>query len=216
MSDSFYRMMYTICDPVFWLCSQPTVLHAGRAKRPGAYLLAAPHLSPFDVPLLMRHTPRPLDFVSIIELFRFRFIAWLYGGMNAFPLDRSQPDAAAVRIILDRLQRGRVVAMFPEGGIRKWENSVLQGGRMRAGTGRIAQLAQVPVIPAVILGASQFARFTAWLPLRRVRYGVIYGEPIFLDPALEKTTAMRVAEEQLRAAFCGLHEELTTAMRPHT
>jgi 1-acyl-sn-glycerol-3-phosphate acyltransferase len=205
--------MHWLGSCVFRACSKPVVLHASRANRPGAYLLVAPHLSPFDVPLLYRHTPRKLDFVSITELFAYRFIRWLYGSMNAFPLDRSRADSAAVRTILDRLARGRVVAMFPEGGLRTLERSVLRGGRMRSGTGRIAQLAGVPVIPAVVLGATKFAHFVAWLPLRRVRYGVIYGEPIEIDPRADTLEAPAALEDRLRTAFASLFSELESAMQ---
>jgi 1-acyl-sn-glycerol-3-phosphate acyltransferase len=160
----------------------------------------------------MRHTQRPLDFVSIIEVFRNRFIAWFYGNMNAFPHDRSKPDSPTVRTILERLRAGRVVAMFPEGGIRSLERSVLNGGKMRPGVGRLSQLSGAPVVPAVVLGSTQFGRFTAWLPLRRVRYGVIYGQPITVDPSLDKETASLQMEARLRASFALLYDELKVAM----
>ena len=48
--------------------SRPLVLHPERARRDGAFILAANHTSPYDVPLLMRHTPRRLDFVNIRRL----------------------------------------------------------------------------------------------------------------------------------------------------
>src|SRR5260221_7805481 len=106
---------------IFWTTSRPIVLHAERSRRKGGYILASNHPSPYDVPLLIRHSRRKLDFVSTVEVFQNRFAAWFYGSMNTFALDRSKPDGATVRVILDRLGRGRVVAMFPEGGFRKLE-----------------------------------------------------------------------------------------------
>jgi 1-acyl-sn-glycerol-3-phosphate acyltransferase len=215
LSDLYYDIVYGIGTSIFWTCSRPLVLHRERGDRQGAFILAATHLTPFDVPMLIRHTPRRLDFVSIVEVFRNPFVAWFYGNMNAFPLDRSKPDGPTVRIILDRLQRGRAVAMFPEGGIRAMENSVLSGGRMRPGVGRLAQLANVPVVPAVVLGAASFSRVSAWMPHRGTRYGVIYGEPISLQPELDKVEATKVMEERLREAFLSLYRELKTAMEPN-
>src|SRR5437870_5041887 len=118
MSDWFYRIVVLIGRFPFWVSSRPIVLHAERARREGAFILAANHTSPYDIPALMRHAPRRLDFVSITEVFRNPFIAWFYSHMNAFPHERSRGDPKTVRIILDRLSRGRVVAMFPEGRIR--------------------------------------------------------------------------------------------------
>jgi 1-acyl-sn-glycerol-3-phosphate acyltransferase len=217
LSDAYYQVVHAIGSAIFWGTSRPVVLHRQRARRPGAFILAATHLSPFDVPLLMRHTPRKLDFVSIVEVFRNPFVARFYGSMNAFPLDRSKPDSPTVRIILDRLKAGRAVGIFPEGGIRRLKDSVLSGGRMRPSTARLAQMAGVPVVPAVVVNAQAYTRVSAWLPLKRIRYGVIYGEPIELRADLDKPEAIQAMEADLRAAFVRLHRELLGAMpdMPH-
>jgi 1-acyl-sn-glycerol-3-phosphate acyltransferase len=178
MSDLFYRMIRLLGTQCFFVSATDTVLGVEHVPRTGPFILAATHHSHFDVPLLIRHTPRLLDFVSITEVFQNPFVAWFYGSMNAFPLDRSRPDPKTVRIILNRLEQGRAVAMFPEGRIRAGEESVLHTKRIRRGLGRIAQLANVPVVPAVILNSDAYLRVSSWLPLRRVRYGVIYGEPM--------------------------------------
>jgi len=212
MSDAFYNFLWCGGCPAFWVSSSPVVLHADRARRAGGYLLASNHASPYDIPLLLRHTSRKLDFVSIIEVFRNPFVAWLYGSMNAFPLDRHKPDSPTVRVILDRLERGRVVAMFPEGGFRKLEDSVVKGGKMRPGIGRLAQIANVPIIPVVVVGSGQYSRFASWLPLKRTKYGVIYGEPLMVRPDLEKTAAAAEVEQRLREAFVHLYSEVTAAM----
>lgn len=212
MSDVYYNVVHAVGSAIFWGTSRPTILHRDRVNRPGAFILASTHLSPFDVPLLVRHAPRKLDFVSIVEVFRNPFVAWFYGSMNAFPLDRSKPDSPTVRIILDRLARGRVVAMFPEGNIRRLEDSVLNGGRMRPGAARLAQMANVPVLPAVVLNSEVYKKISAWLPFRHIRYGVIYGEPILIQTDLEKTEAAKILEAELKAAFIQLHRELIEAM----
>lgn len=212
MGDLYYNVVHAIGSAIFRVTSRPTILHRERLDRSRACLLVSTHLSPFDVPLLMRHAPRKLDFVSIVEVFRNPFVAWAYGSMNAFPLDRSKPDSPTVRIILDRLERGRVVAMFPEGNIRRPEDSVLNGGRMRPGAARIAQIANVPVLPAVVINADAYKRIGAWLPLGRIRYGVIFGEPIVIRGDLEKAEAVRVFEGELKAAFIKLHRELMEGM----
>src|SRR5437016_7834846 len=106
MSDSFYRLVYCIGWPAFAVSSSPMVLHRRRVPREGAFILAANHLSPFDIPCLMKCTPRMLDFLSIVELFRKPFVRWFFRSMNAFTLDRRRRDMASVRRILDRLERG--------------------------------------------------------------------------------------------------------------
>src|SRR5438093_385765 len=140
MGDWFYRFVVLVGRQPFRVSSRPVVLRAERVPRDGPFLLAASHTSAFDVPLLMRHTPRRVDFVSITELFRKPLVGWFFRNMNAFPLERSRSDPRTVRVILDRLARGRVVGIFPESRIREESESVLRGGPFRKGVGRIAKL----------------------------------------------------------------------------
>ncbi len=212
MSDVFYKLVRVLGRHAFWLTANSVILHVERTRRAGPFILASNHLSPFDVPLLIRHTRCLLEFVSIVEVFRKPFLGWFYGSMNAFPHDRSKPDSPTVRIILDRLARGRVVAMFPEGGVRELDRSVVTGGRMRPGIGRLAMLANVPILPAVVVQSGLYSRWINWIPLRRVRYGVIYGLPLEPRSDLDKSAAATDLEERLRAAFIELYREITEAM----
>jgi len=205
--DWFYRSVVLLGRFPFWVSSRPLVLHAHRVPRDGAFILASNHTSPYDVPLLMRHTPRRLDFVSITEVFQNGLVAWFFSHMNAFPLDRSRRDPATVRIIFDRLERGRAVAMFPEGQIRAEAESVVHGARFRPGVARIARFAGVPIVPAVVVGSNRYSRFASWLPLRHTRYGVIFGEPIVVRVDDDNT-----AERALADAYCSLYRELADAM----
>lgn len=206
MSDAFYRVVRSIGATAFWVSSTPTVIGTEHVPTTGPCLIAATHQSPYDIPLLIRHTPRLLDFVSIVEVFRNPLVAWFYGSLNAFPLDRSRPDAKTVRIIVDRLRRSRAVTIFPEGGFRTGSDSVVHTRRIRPGSGRIARMAAAPIIPCAIINSHLYSRPISWLPLRRTRYGIIYGPPI--APTLDAD----VIEARLVDAFVALHAELNKAM----
>jgi 1-acyl-sn-glycerol-3-phosphate acyltransferase len=98
MSDLYYDVVHAVGSAIFWASSKALVLHRDRVKRMRPpYILAANHHSPFDVPLLIRHTPHRLDFLSTVEAFGHPFSNWFYGSMNAFPIDRSKLDHASVR-----------------------------------------------------------------------------------------------------------------------
>jgi 1-acyl-sn-glycerol-3-phosphate acyltransferase len=213
VSDVFYDVIRFVGRHVFWVSSRPLVLHAERLRRPGPFIVAANHQSPFDVALLIRHASRHLDFVSITEVFANPFVAWFYGSMNAFPLDRAKRDSLAVRTIIERLKKGRAIAMFPEGRLTRLEDSVVSGGRMRPGIGRIAQITGAPVIPVAIVDSHVYGRASAWLPIRRMRYGMLVGEPLVARTDLEKTESARVLEDGLKAALMRLYAELSAAMK---
>ena len=205
MSETFYDTIVFFFRFPFWVSSRPVHLHVDRIPHDGPFLLACSHLSPFDVPALMRSSTRRIDFVSTTEIFQNKFIAWFYGNMGTFPIDRSRSDPKTVRIIIDRLERGRVVAIFPEGRIRPESESVVCGGRMRPTIARLAKFANVPIVPAVVWGSNAYLRPLNWAPLRRVRYGVNYGERIVVNDEAE-------GERQLAESFQRLYAELRGAM----
>src|SRR5205085_1143820 len=78
VSEAIYNLVVTLGRLPFWVSSKPLILDVHHARRDGAYLLASSHLSPYDVPVLYRHTPRHIDFVSIIEIMRKPGIGWLF------------------------------------------------------------------------------------------------------------------------------------------
>lgn len=190
MSDAFYRVVRFFGSHPFWMSSRCVVTGLEHIPRPGPAIIACTHSSPFDVPLLIRHSPRLLDFVSIVEVFENPFVAWFYGSMNAFPLDRHKPDAPTVRTIFNRLEKGRAVALFPEGAIRRGERSVIRTRTIKPGVGRIANRSGAPVIPAVVVNSFAYTSAKAWLPSRATRYAIAFGPPISptQDPAeIERT-----------------------------
>ncbi len=203
--DWFYRIAVLLGRFPMWATSRQWVVDVHHANRQGAFIIAANHFSHYDFLPLMRTVPRRLDIVSTLGAFSIPFVGWLFAHMNALPLNRHQRDPKTVRDILDRLAAGRVIVMFPEGNLRDETNSVVAGGPFRPGVTRIARLAQVPIVPAVVYGTQAYRKWINWLPLRRVRYGVIYGKPI--DAADEKA-----AETQLREAFKTLYLRLRDAM----
>ena len=210
VSDWYYRLVRFVGRSAFFVSSRPVVLHAERADREGAYIIASNHFSAYDVAVLIRHTPRLLDFVSIAEMFRAPLARWFLTNMNAMPLNRGRVDTVTTREILERLARGRVVAMFPEGRVQDEAGSVLNGGKIRTGVFGIARKANVPIIPCVVLGTRAYRRFAQWMPVRATVYAMNYGEPMFPS---ERWDDLEVAESELRAAYQQLHQELLEAIK---
>lgn len=206
--EKFERFMRVLCRPIYAVSHRVTVLGVEHAHREGGYLIAANHTSPFDVPGLMWTTPRLIDFVSVVEVMGVPGVGAFYRMFNTITLDRGKVDPAAVRTVVSRLKSGLVVCMFPEGKITPEAESVLHGGPFRSGLGRIARLADVPVLPTVILDSGNSAGVVAWLPLRRTRFHVAYGEPLFIRKDLEPREAQKELEERWRVAVVGLADRL--------
>jgi 1-acyl-sn-glycerol-3-phosphate acyltransferase len=208
VSETFYKAVRLFGGVVFRVASRPLILHRERAALTGAYLLAANHESPFDAALLIAATPRVIYWLSIVEIFRHPFTRWFLSLMLASPLDRSRVDTVTVRTIARHLRAGRVVGLFPEGGLRSDAASVLRGGAMKDGVARLAELARVPVLPCVIVGGRKFLRWTSWLPLFRTRWAVAFGEPIELRRDGDREAARQALVTKLEQALRSLHEEV--------
>ena len=206
MSDLFYKAVRFFGSYPFLLSSRPLVINLEQTRRAGAFLLAPTHASLFDTLVLVRHSYRKIDFLSIVEVFRKPFLGWFCGLMNAFPLNRSRPDPATVRIIMDRLAGGRCVGIFPEGRLQRGAKSVVYTRQLNRGLGRIAKMASVPIVPCVVIGAEDYQHVHAWFPIRRTRYGIIFGEAIEPDEE-DRKTDQRVAD-----AMAELHRQLSTRL----
>ena len=143
---------------------------------PGPWILACNHLSHFDPPLIAGAFPRPLDFLAMRELFRPAWFGSLLRAANVIPVGRRQADTAALKVALHRLKKGRIVCVFPEGGLRAGATSVLGGAELAGGVALLAAHSQVAVRPAVIVGSDQLYVRQNWI--RRPRVVVAVGEPI--------------------------------------
>lgn len=131
--------------------------------------------------------------------------------MGALPLDRAKRETATMLRVARRLRAGGVVGLFPEGGVRADAASVLHDGAIRDGIARLAEIADVPVIPAVVLGGAKFSRWPSWLPLRRTRWAVGFGEPLFFRRDMDRETARSTLVLELQTAL----RELAAEMRAH-
>ena len=211
MNYRMYNFMYALCYLPYKICENSTALGEEHLKQiEGPMLVASNHTSPYDIPILFRHVPRYVDFVSTHEIINSK-AGWLYKRMNAFPLDQHKPDPKATREIIARLKAGRTVAMFPEGALSFGDKSVLHGGPLVPGFGRIARLTKVPLVPCAIEDSLVFQRFTSWLP-RQARYGIAFGEPMEPPTKAGGAEAIDRYEAELGERIRALHKDLLEAM----
>jgi len=125
---------------------------------------------------------------------------------DCFPVERGRADLGAIREALARLHAGRVVGIFPDGGIRDGARSILGGAPLLPGTGALAQMAGVPVVPVVILGTDRLYRAAHWLPLRRVPVWIGIGTPLTPPPdGAGRREARARMERDLARAFAALY-----------
>jgi 1-acyl-sn-glycerol-3-phosphate acyltransferase len=142
------------------------------------FILASNHVSHFDPPIITSYFPRRIDWIAMSDLFRGRILDGLFSDLNVISIERNGPDRAALRIAAKRLKEGRVVGIFPEGGIRDGAASIVNGAEMKQGVGLLSALADAPVVPCVILGSDRLYNVRNWLPWRRPGVWIGCGTPI--------------------------------------
>ena len=155
------------------------------------------------------------------EFFQPPVVGFLLHAVDAFPANRDRADRKTIRTAIERLKEGRIVGLFPEGGIRDGAQSLLEGAPLRPGASTLAHIACVPILPCVILGSDRFYSAKRWLPLRRTPAWIAFGDPISHFPELTKSEARARIETELASSFRNLYVELqqtfhlTTDDLPH-
>jgi 1-acyl-sn-glycerol-3-phosphate acyltransferase len=215
MTDAFYRRCQTVSRLLFTGGARVQVEGLENFPTTGPGHFVANHISHFDPNLFGMYSPRPIDYMATKELFEIPFAGWMMRGCNAFKVDRSkEADRQAIRTTLQRLEQGRIVGLFPEGGIRYGANSIVGGQPLPSGTASLVALAQVPVLPGLIVGSDQLYQWQQWI--RRPRLFITFGPLLRFGPEVPRPEIARHLAETLRQLYHHLirHHALTDAELP--
>jgi len=184
------------------------VVRRENANRDGGFLLATNHISHFDPFIISSVVRRKIDWMAMAEFFPLPLLGFLLRAVDAFPADRNRADRRTIRTAIKRLKNGRIVGLFPEGGIRDGAGSLLEGAALRPGASTLGHIAGVPILPCVIIGSDRLYSKRRWLPLRRTPIWIAFGNPIPHFPDLGKSAARACIERELATAFTLLYAEL--------
>jgi 1-acyl-sn-glycerol-3-phosphate acyltransferase len=170
------------------------VAGAEHCPRNGGAVVVSNHQSFLDPPLLGVALPRMLVYTPRASLSHHWFYRWLTRGLDLEPVARDGRDIGAARRMIERVERGEVLVLFPE----QTRTATGALGRITPGFHTIAAKAGAPVLPVVIDGA-----FEAWprsarfpRPFRRIRVRI--GPPLRVD-ALSREESVARVERALHA-----------------
>src|SRR5437773_1138939 len=193
---------------LFGYSSRIYVVGCQHINRAGGFLLAANHISHFDPPIISSVVRRKIDWMAMAEFFPVLGLGHFLRAVDAFPAARDRADRKTIRSAIKRLKDGRIVGVFPEGGIRDGACSLLEGAPLRAGASTLAHMAGVPIVPCVILGSDRLYGKRNWMPLWRTPVWIAFGQAISHFPELEKSVARARIEQELIDGFQRLYAEL--------
>jgi len=117
----------------------------------GPAIVVANHISGLDPLLLIAASKRPLRFLIAREEYERFGLRWLFNAAGCIPVDRASNPEKALRQALLAIDRGEVVAIFPQGKIQ-WPITDETPFRIKGGAVRLAQRKRIPLIPVVVDG----------------------------------------------------------------
>ena len=156
----------------------------------GPAVVASNHESFLDGIVLGAAISRELRFVAKAELWRSRLLAWVLDGLGAIPIDRGRGDYLAAARVLQALDAGQAVVIFPQGAVRS-------DRAWKQGAAHAALMTGAPLVPVRLIGTAR-ALSRGRIGFPRVR--VIVGEPIEVARAPEEPAAATELTERLRIA----------------
>lgn len=207
-----WRVTIGLLFLLFRLCARVRVTFFAPLPS-GAFILATNHISHFDPPVITPLFPRKIDWIAMRELFGTPWSRWYFTSLNVIEVDRSGADRKALRTAVRRLEEGRVVGIFPEGGIRAGARSIVHGATMKSGMALLGVLSGAPVVPGVILGSERLYNRRNWLPWCRARIWVGYGAPISPPANLSGAEKRAFVEREFAASIIALKDRMVRDFR---
>ena len=162
-----YKLAKTIVGPIYKILFRFRVTGVENIPPTGGVILCANHRSYHDTVVLGVVSPRHLHFLAKYELWRFKFLAWLFTKLDGIPINRENPGVDSLKRIVGVLKDGRAMAIFIQGGRRQ----DVDNSDAKAGAALFAIKGKVPVVPVNI--SSNFR------PFSKVRVNI--GAPITFE-----------------------------------
>lgn len=200
------RMMVAIARFLFGFVMRMEVTGREHLPREGAVILAANHVTNFDVFPMQFALPRPIFFMGKAELFQNPVMDVVLRNLSGFPVRRGEKDVWAMRHAAKILAHCQVLGIFPEGKRSKGKGLSVA----KTGAARLALDAQCPIVPLAVIGSDRFFKYFP----HRTLVQITLLPPLFPRPGetpLALTdrlmfTLARALPEEMRGVYAQLPE----------
>jgi 1-acyl-sn-glycerol-3-phosphate acyltransferase len=184
-----YRFLRTLSWCVLKSYNRMSVEGAHNIPASGGVVLAANHTTHLDIPILSCVTNRHVAFVARDSLDSARWLSFVMRQCRAVLVKRGTADTRAIRAMVEHLDAGDCVAIYPE-GTRSRDGRL---GEIKGGALLAARMGKVSLVPVGISGGHRMMSRSMWVP-RPAKIAVRIGPPI--DP--EAPDALAQLETALR------------------
>lgn len=171
-----------------WILLKVDVTGLEQIPADGPVIVAFNHVNFIDA-LLCTLIPREMTALAKEETWHNPVLGPMATSVNAIPVRRGEFDLNAIRLALQALREGKVLAIAAEG-------TRSHHGRLQRGRPGIALLAShvpdVLIVPTAICGGEHF--YENLRRLRRTELNVVFGQGFYLDPGERPVTRHRRQE----------------------
>lgn len=170
--------------------------------RDGAAIIASNHASHLDPPVVSVSCPQEVHFLAKESLFRIPGLGALIRHLNSHPVARNASDAGTFRLLIELLQKGHKVIVFPEGS--RTLDGELQP--IERGLPFLMLKARCRIQPVYVDGTFTIWRSGQKFPKLRGKIRCVFGSPIEWEEfeGLDKREAERRILERMAGAFKAL------------
>lgn len=141
-------------------------------------------------------SPTEFMFMAKIELFKNPVLRFILTHAHAFPVDRKNPGASAIKTPVKGLKNGHLsLIIFPSG--------TRHSSELKGGTILIAKMSGKPIVPVVYQGPLTFKDL-----LKRKPMEICFGDPIYVErkTKINKETEAEY-DQKMQAAWNKLDQE---------
>lgn len=176
-----YYFARLIIRLMFGLIARIHVHGMENVPRSGGYITASNHIGRLDAPLVYYLLDRKDVVLMVAEKYQnYAIYRWFVRRLDAIWVDRFNADLGAMRAALNRLKKGAVLVLAPEGTRSK--DGKLQPAR--AGASYLAAKSGVLVVPVGVVGTQDRQVVARLRRLRRLDIDIFVGKPFTL-PSLK-------------------------------
>ena len=146
-------ILYLMLKPpavfLFKVIFRPVLIGVNNIPSVGGVVLAGNHKSSWDCFMVMASTGRCVHFLAKSELFGNFFTKWFFTKAGLISVNRNIKDKSVLLNSKKYLENGCVVAVFPEGRVKKDGEKLLP---FKIGAVKMAKETKVPIVPFTIKG----------------------------------------------------------------
>ena len=204
--NSVYLVGWLFFRTVYKFYFRWSVFNAERVPLSGGVILASNHSSFLDPPLVGSGVHREINYLARKSLFRFPLFGAILRKVRAVPVDREGGGAAGLKVVLDRLNDGGAIILFPE-GTRSLDGKLQPA---RSGIGLTVIKSSAPVVPVRVFGTYEAWGRNVRIP-RPHKIAVKYGKP--MDFTVLRAEAKNCSKDRLKQIYQEIADEIMLTIR---